>query len=102
MIKIRSYHIATWPRALLCHRDFHHANLCKVRTWNGYEIEILFDEDGYPLTDQSLITRIANFYNRRFIPIQIDNEIAYANVVRIHVQQIWTGSRGLESTPANS
>jgi hypothetical protein len=81
-LTIKSYEIASWPRALLCNRDFDEANLCRVKTWQGYELEILFDRFGFPLMDRDLIDRIGNFYRKKFFAIMIDGEPAYAHLIR--------------------
>ena len=82
MLSIRSCQIASWPHSLLCHRDFDRCNICKVKTWNGFELEIVFDQWGYPLLDQSLLSRMQEYYRKKFIPIKIDGELAFANIVR--------------------
>jgi hypothetical protein len=51
---------------------------------SGYSLAILFDGQGYPLQKQSVIKMIGQYYNMRFIPILLDNQQAFANVVAVH------------------
>jgi hypothetical protein len=80
MLTVNSWEISTWPRAQLCPR-FGDINICRVAMLNGIEMEILFTAYGYPLVDATLISLIQQYYHKRFIPIQIDSDLAYANIV---------------------
>ncbi|MEO6980809.1 MAG: hypothetical protein ABI113_20610 [Mucilaginibacter sp.] len=81
MVRLKIPDIAAMPSATLTGRDFDFVNICWIRTWDGQEVEILFDENGYPLLDQALIQRIGNYFNKKFQPIQIDREQAFANIL---------------------
>jgi hypothetical protein len=81
MLTLCSNSLSIWPRARICKREFHFANICYFKTREGFELELLFDENGFPLTDKQLIHRIQAYYRKKFIPVRIDGQRAYANVI---------------------
>ena len=80
MINIHSWELSALPRAQIDKR-FGDVNICRCELLSGYCLEILFDSGGYPLLKQSVIQQISEFYSRRFIPISVDGELAFANVI---------------------
>ena len=81
MLTIKITDIAAMPAATITGRDFHYTNICWVRTWDGTEVEMLFDEYGNPLEDRSLIGRIESFFGKRFQAMLIDEEKIYGQVL---------------------
>lgn len=81
MISINSWEISTWPRAQIC-KEFGNINQCTVQMLNGITMEILFTAYGFPLVKESLIHQIEKYFNKKYVEIKIDNDKAYACVVR--------------------
>ena len=81
MLTLKIHEISQMPASFILSRDFHYANIVWVRMWNGHEYELLFDESGCPLTDQALISRIANYFSKRFQPMMINDELIYGQKI---------------------
>lgn len=77
MLTIHITDIAAMPAATILPRDWDYVNICWVKTWDGLEVELLFDEYGNPLLDELQITRIANYFGKHFRKMKIDGELIY-------------------------
>jgi hypothetical protein len=66
---IRHADIIAIPSETITGKEFRNANICRLRTWNGGDFDVLFDDHGMPLTDADLVARIAKYYEKKFEPI---------------------------------
>ncbi len=77
---IRSVEIIHIPTITVTGPMFQFANIAWLRTVDGGDYELLFDQKGEPLVDRGLTERVGRYYGKTFQAIVFDGRPAYAQV----------------------
>jgi hypothetical protein len=79
---IRSTDIIALPSDVITGKEFRHTNIVTVRTGDGGDYDILFDECGEPEADADLVEKVGAYFGKKFEAIIFDGKKGYAMVYR--------------------
>jgi hypothetical protein len=68
------------PCETMTGREFNNAIIAWVKTNQGGDFDILFDEFRNPLFDECIMERVANFYNKTFVEVLFNGSRAFAQI----------------------
>lgn len=77
---IRSVSIVAIPSETITGKEFKHSNIFWIKTRDGGDYDILFDQRGEPIVDAGLVKRVADYYGKNFQAVIYDGKAAYAQV----------------------
>ncbi|HEV9037589.1 MAG TPA: hypothetical protein VGQ51_13235 [Puia sp.] len=80
LTNIQSVNIVAIPSETITGREFRYSNIARIRTRDGGDYDILFDERGEPVTDFGLMERVGKHYGKKFQAIVYDGRAAYAEI----------------------